>query len=68
MDRCAPTTIEAEASSGAIVSVIRQYAADEKPLPPYSSGIVMPRTPSSPMALTASRGKKCAASIFSESR
>src|SRR5450759_3339003 len=46
----------------------RLVGPDDEPLRPYSSGIVIPITPNSPIALTASRGKKCSLSILSESR
>jgi hypothetical protein len=67
IDWWAPMTMAAEASRGPMTSIILQYAAALNSLPPYSSGIAIPMAPSSPSPFTTSRGKKCSASIFSES-
>jgi len=45
-------------------SAARHISTMPRPLPPYSSGIVMPRMPCSTRVLQNSRGKPYSSSIF----
>ena len=52
-----------EAQPREISSIARAYASGSMPAPPYSSGMAMPISPSSPMAAIASAGYRCSRSI-----
>ena len=58
-----PMRIPSDASIVPISSVTRQYADEEKPYPPYSSGIVMPNAPSSARPRMTSAGTACSRSM-----
>lgn len=53
-----------EAQPREISSSATAYASDDMPAPPYFSGTIMPKSPSSAIAATCLAGYACDASIW----
>ena len=56
---CDATVKPIEGSTLEISSTMIAYSSVEKPAPPYSSGNMMPRKPSSESSRIISKGKSC---------